>query len=235
MERIIDGRGITFELIKLALMKTKQNKLLSIDQALRADTLLSAQVITKVNTEVITSSVQRKRLVARGKLYPFTELVSHSIILANDRSGVAIMLVHNEKRGWEVPGGHLERQESIAQSLTREFNEEAKSAENSHFFSVPRVHAHSIADFVVMYTACDRAFVDYARCIPLITKPHLPKGATRESKQPAKWFSLFTLKRVIQSDSSATGFNKENLTPMIDVVEHYIQVNQALKVMMAKV
>lgn len=49
--------------------------------------------------------------------------VSASVVVLNDKN--EILLVKNPQRGWEIPGGHVDEMETIADAAAREVKEES--------------------------------------------------------------------------------------------------------------
>lgn len=55
-------------------------------------------------------------------MYPKHRLTAGAAILRDDKK---ILLIYGPKRGWELPGGHVEEGESIYDALRREVKEES--------------------------------------------------------------------------------------------------------------
>lgn len=62
-----------------------------------------------------------KFIVSKEKLNP--DLCTAAFCVISHRE--ALLLIQNRRRGWEIPGGHIEEDEKIEQTLIREAMEEA--------------------------------------------------------------------------------------------------------------
>ncbi|MCB0353644.1 MAG: NUDIX domain-containing protein [Bdellovibrionales bacterium] len=94
----------------------------------------------------------------RGKMVPPRELVTsiHLLCFSDDR----LLMVKDEERGWDIPGGHVEEGEELESALRRELGEEAAAEAHSlepfatFKLHVPNPPAGYPYPFPVSYISC---------------------------------------------------------------------------------
>ena len=77
------------------------------------------------------------------------QLVSAAAVIADDRGH--ILLVRTPRRGWELPGGQVERGESASEAATREIREESGiDAEITRFCGIVQNADWSMCDLLFL-------------------------------------------------------------------------------------